>query len=147
MNLIRWTPFSEVDSLFSPLLPTAHIPLKKPSLGAAANRDWRPLADISETDKEYLIRAELPSVKKEDITVTLDGDMISIKGERKQETQDKNEKFHRTERFYGSFERRFSLPENIDSEAVRCESKDGILTVHVPKREAPKNISKQIAVQ
>ncbi len=147
MNLIRWTPFSEVDSLFNPLMPSTLANLQRLALGDGKKLDWAPSADISETDKEFLIRAELPSVKREDIQVMLDEGTITIKGERKQQKEDKNEKFHRTENFYGSFERRFSLPDNVNADAVRCESKDGILTVHIPKSEAPKNIPKQIAVQ
>jgi len=115
--------------------------------GNGKKLDWAPSADISETDKEYVIRAELPAVKKEDVHVTLDDGMITIKGERKQQKEDKNEKFHRTESFYGSFECRFSLPENVNSEMVRCESKDGILTIHMPKTEPAKHKPKEIAVQ
>ena len=73
--------------------------------------------------------------------------MITIKGERKQQKDEKNEKFHRVESFYGSFERRFSLPENVNADTIRCESKDGILTVHIPKSETPKPKVRQIAVQ
>lgn len=146
MSLIRWTPFSEIDSLFNPMTPSL-ANLQRLALGDGKKLDWAPSADISETDKEFLIRAELPAVKKEDIQVTLDDGMITIKGERKQQKEDKNEKFHRTESFYGTFERRFSLPENVNADAVRCESKDGVLTVHIPKSEAPKNTPKQIAVQ
>ena len=87
-------------------------------------------------------------MKKEDIQVSVDDGMITIKGERKQHKEDKSEKFHRMESFYGSFERRFSLPENVNADAVHCESKDGILTVHIPKTaESPKHKAKQITVQ
>src|ERR1019366_1865907 len=101
--------------------------------------DWAPSADISETDKEYVIRAELPAVKKEDVQVTVDEGVITIKGERKQQKEDKNEKFHRVETFYGAFERGFSLPENVNADAIRCESKDGVLSVYIPKTETPKH--------
>lgn len=66
---------------------------------------------------------------------------------RKQQKEDKNEKYHRIENFYGSFERSFSLPENVNADAIRCESKDGILTVHIPKTEPTKHQPKQISVQ
>ncbi len=147
MTLIRWTPFNQIDDFFGPLMPGALANLQRLALGDGKKLDWAPSADISETDKEYLIRAELPSVKREDIQVTLEEGTITLKGERKQQREDKNEQFHHTENFYGSFERRFSLPKNINAEAVRCESKDGILTVHIPKSEAPKNVPKHIAVQ
>ena len=101
----------------------------------------------SSTDKEYVIRAELPAVKKEDVQVTVDEGVITIKGERKQQKEDKNEKFHRVESFYGSFERSFSLPENVNADTIRCESKDGVLSVHIPKTEPSKHKPKQITVQ
>ncbi|HUI59119.1 MAG TPA: Hsp20/alpha crystallin family protein, partial [Steroidobacteraceae bacterium] len=108
---------------------------------------WSPTADISETDKEYLIRAELPAVKKEDIQVTVDNGIITIKGERKQQKEDKNERFHRVENFYGSFERSFSVPDNVKADSISCESKDGVLSVHIPKAQAPKEKPQQIAVK
>ncbi len=73
--------------------------------------------------------------------------VITIKGERKQQKEEKTEKHHRVESFYGTFERSFSLPDNVKSEAVRCESKDGILTVHIPKSAPSKSMPRQIAIQ
>lgn len=147
MSLIRWDPFADVDTMFNRLMPGNFA--KWPRLGVENGQklDWAPSADISETDKEYVIRAELPAVKKEDVQVTFDAGMITIKGERKQQKEDKNEKFHRIESFYGTFERRFSLPENVNSDAISCESKEGILTVHIPKTETMKQKPKQITVQ
>ena len=138
MSLIRWDPHGDVDTLFNRLMSGAFL---------RSSSAWSPSADVSETDKEYLIRAELPAVKKEDVQVTLDQGVITIKGERKQTTDDENEQFHRIESLYGSFERSFSLPENIDADAIRCESKDGILCVRIPKSETQKQQPKQINVQ
>ncbi len=147
MSLISWDPFSEMDTLFNRMMPAGFA--RFPRLAGNGDRkyEWSPSADISETDKEYVIRAELPAVKKEDVKVTVDAGMITIKGERKQQKDDKTEKYHRVETFYGSFERSFSLPDNVDAEAIRCESKDGVLTVHIPKVEQQKSQPKQIAVQ
>ena len=148
MSLIRWDPFGDVDTLFNRMVP-AHF-ANWPRLmmeGNVKKVAWAPSADISETDKEYLIRAELPAVKKEDVEVTFEDGMITIKGERKQQKEEKSEKYHRTESFYGSFERCFSLPENVNADAIRCESKDGVLTVHIPKTEVSKQKPKQITVQ
>jgi len=149
MSLIRWDPLSEVDTLINRLMPSGLAGWPRLAMQGNGGRklEWAPSADISETDKEYVIRAELPAVQKEDVQVMLDEGVITIKGERKQQTEDKNEKFHRVESFYGSFERSFSLPENANADAIRCESKDGILTVHVPKIETPKHKPKQITVQ
>jgi HSP20 family protein len=145
MALIRWDPFSDVDSMFNRLMP-AWSRIGLPGNGEK-RLDWAPSANISETEKEYVIRAELPAVKKEDVQVTFDDGLLTIKGERKQQKEDKTEKFHRVESFYGSFERIFSLPENVSGDAIRCESKDGILTVHIPKTETPKQKAKVITVQ
>ena len=147
MSLIRWTPFGDVDRLFNPLMPSALEKWRRLAPGDGEKAAWAPSADISETDKEYVIRAELPAVKKEDIQVTLDAGMITIKGERKQQFEDKSEKFHRMETLYGMFERRFSLPENVNGDAIRCESKDGVLTVHIPKMEVQSQKPKCITVQ
>jgi len=109
--------------------------------------EWAPSADISETDKEFLVRAELPAVKKEDVRVTIDGQMLTIEGERKQEKEDKTEKYHRVESFHGTFSRSFSLPDNISTDGIRCESKDGVLVVHIPKVQAAAAKAKQIKVE
>ncbi len=110
MSLIRWDPFGDADTLFNRLVTPSFARAALP--GDGRKLDWSPSADISETDKEYFIRAELPAVKKEDVQVTYDEGIITIKGERKQQKDEKNEKYHRVESFYGSFERSFSLPEN-----------------------------------
>jgi HSP20 family protein len=148
MSLIRWDPFGEVNTLFNRMVPGSYATWPRMAMEENGRKiEWAPSADISETDKEYLIRAELPAVKKEDVQVTFDDGMITIKGERKQQKEEKNEKYHRTESFYGSFERCFSVPENVNAETIRCESKDGILTVHIPKTEMPKQKPKQITIQ
>jgi len=149
MNLARWQPFTEADDLFNRMMPGLFGRWPRMTLPANGERtvEWSPSADISETDKEYVIRASLPAVKKEDVKVTVDQGIILIEGERKQEKEDRNEKFHRVESFYGSFSRAFSLPENADSDAVRCETKDGVLTVHIPKVQVSASRPKQIKVE
>jgi|SRR3569833_1273785 len=148
MSIVRWEPFGEMDSLFNRLMPSMFG--RWPSHLGTSNGDsirWTPSANISETDKEYLIRAELPAVKKEDVKVTVDDGMITIEGERRQQQEDKNEKLHRVESFYGHFTRSFTLPESVNESAIRCESKDGVLTVHIPKTESPKQQPKHIKVE
>jgi HSP20 family protein len=149
MSLIRWEPFGgDVDALLNRLVPSSFANLSRLALGGNDRKlVWSPSADISETEKEYVIRAELPAVKKEDVQVTYDDGVITLKGERKQQKDEKYEKFHRVESFFGSFERSFSLPDNANAETIRCESKDGILTVHIPKTETLKQKPKQITVQ
>ncbi len=149
MSLIRWDPFSDFDSLFSRMMPRTLASWPRVALGdgGEAKLEWAPSTDISETDKEYLVRAELPAVKKEDVKVTVDSGMLKIEGERKQKKEEKSEKYHRVESYYGNFQRQFSLPENVDANGIRCESQDGVLTVHIPKKtvEKPKQI--EIRVQ
>src|ERR1700756_5060894 len=147
MSLVRWDPFADMDTLFNRLMPSSFAGWPRLSGNGDNKLEWAPSADISETDQEYVIRASLPAVKKEDVQVTVDAGMITIKGERKQQKEDKSEKYHRVESFYGTFERSFSLPENVNSDAIRCESKDGVLTVHIPKIEPQKAEPKQISVQ
>ena len=147
MSLVRWDPFADMDTLFNRLMPSSFARWPRLSGDGDNKLEWAPSADISETDQEYVIRASLPAVKKEDVQVTVDAGMITIKGERKQQKEDKSEKYHRVESFYGTFERSFSLPENVNSDAIRCESKDGVLTVHIPKIEPQKAQPKQISVQ
>jgi HSP20 family protein len=148
MSLIRWEPFGGADEMLNRMLPT--LLGRWPRLTLPADEEsklaWAPSADISETDKEFLIRAELPAVKKEDVKVSVDQGMITIEGERKQQKEDKNEKYHRVESFHGTFARSFSLPENVDTDAIRCESKDGVLVVHIPKRQTEKPKARQIKV-
>jgi len=148
MSIVRWDPFADVDNVFARMMPRfGRWPrLSTEGGGVGPAFKWSPSADISETEKEYTIRAELPGLKKEEVKVTLSDGTITIAGERKQEKEEKKEKFHRVERYYGSFSRTFSLPENINADAVRCESKEGVLTVHIPKTKTEQTKPKQIAV-
>jgi HSP20 family protein len=147
MALIRWEPFGSSDFGFN-RMPSLFGRWRSPlENDLEAAREWLPSTDISETDKEYLIRAELPAVRKEDVRVTADDGMIRIEGERKHHSEQNDERVHRAESFYGSFSRSFSLPENVDSSAIRCESRDGVLTVHVPKKAVEKAKARQIKVE
>lgn len=100
--------------------------------------DWTPVVDIQETDTEYLVKAELPEVKKEDAKVTLENGVLMLQGERKQEKEEKGKKFHRVERSYGTFVRTFTMPLDADESKVAADFKDGILRVHLPKMEKPR---------
>lgn len=149
MSLVRWDPFADMNTLFNRMLPRAfgdwpRLPLER---DGGTRYEWSPSADISETAKDFLIRAELPAVNKEDVRVTAEGGMITIEGERKEQKEDKDEKFHRVERFHGTFMRSFMLPENVDVDGIRCENKDGVLTVRIPKTDAGQRKPKLIEVQ
>ncbi len=149
MSLVRWEPFSGMDEIFNRMLPASVGRWPRMSLptNGETKYEWAPSTDISETEKEFLIRAELPAVKKEDVKVTVAQGMITIEGERKQEKEEKTEKYHRVESFHGTFSRSFFLPENASSDGIRCESKDGVLVVHIPKVKAEPPKVKQIKVE
>jgi len=150
MAVVRWDPFSGADELFHHLMPAMSGRLPRLALhtdGDHAHLEWMPSADISETDKEYLVRAHLPAVKKEDVKVSVARGMLTIEGERKHDTDEKKEHFHRMESVHGSFARSFSLPENANTDAIRCEARDGVLTVHIPKKEPAESKPKQIKIE
>lgn len=149
MSLIRWDPFSDMDRAIERMFrKSLHgFPRFSAEGNGGAKLEWTPSADISETEQEYLIRAELPAVRKEDVKVTVEAGTITIEGERKQRTEDKSEKFHRVESLYGNFTRTFSLPEDISVEGIRCDNKDGVLTVHLPKTRTEQPKAKQIKVE
>ena len=145
MRLTRWEPFREMDELlkgFGPLF--GRMPITRTGEGV---EEFMPLADIVERDKEYLIKLDLPEVPKEDVKVLFDDGVLTIRGERKVEKEDKGEKVHRTERYYGLFERSFVLPEDVDAKAIRAESKDGVLTIHLPRMAVEKARPVAITVQ
>src|SRR4030095_9962962 len=104
--------------------------------------EWAPLGDTPQDDKEYVIKAELPEIKKEEIKVTVENGVLVLSGERKFEKEEKGKKYHRIERAYGSFMRSFGLPDDADTNKVNAEFKDGVLRVHVAKSETarPKQI-------
>lgn len=104
--------------------------------------DWAPMVNISENDTEYLVSADLPEVKPEDVHVSLENGVLTLTGERKMENQDSGIKHHMIEQSYGRFVRSFSLPGDIDSSKVEAMFKDGVLRVHITKSEAarPKQI-------
>ena len=145
MRMIRWEPFRDLDHVFDHFFADAYRRFPREAGDPAAN-GWAPLADVSETAGEYLIKAELPEVRKEDVKVTIEDGVITISGERKYEKEHKDEKTHRMESFYGQFSRSFSVPENVDVEAIRAEAKDGILKVRLPKRTPDRPKSMQVEV-
>ena len=145
MRLTRWEPFREMDEFFKGFTPMlGRWPATRPSEGA---HEFMPLADIVEHEKEYLIKLDLPEVPKEEVKVLVEEGVLTVKGERKVEKEVKGEKLHRTERFYGAFERSFVLPEDVDPKLIKAESKDGVLTIHMPKSAVPKARPLAITIQ
>lgn len=146
MTLVNWSPLRELDDLFNQygrILGRSATPAATGRDGSAA--EWRPVANISETASHYLIKAELPEVARKDIDVSVHEGVITIRGERRLENQSSDEKQHRIESFYGTFTRSFTLPADVDETKIEAESKDGVLTVRLPKTEVRK--PRPIAVQ
>ena len=148
MNALGWNPGRELEEMSDRL----NRVLTRGARGRNENEamtvaDWIPLVDISETTAEYVIKAEIPEVKKEDVKVTLEHGVLTVQGIRRQETEEKGKKYHRVERSYGSFVRRFSLPDVVDDAQVQAVFKDGILMLHLPKSEKakPKAIEVKVA--
>ncbi|HXF94428.1 MAG TPA: Hsp20/alpha crystallin family protein [Nitrospiraceae bacterium] len=145
----RWDPFKELEEMEKRLATFfGRVPVRADGDKEAMTvAEWSPLVDITEDDKEYLIKAELPEVKKEDVKLTIEDNVLSISGERKYEKEEKGRKYHRMERAYGSFMRSFTLPDDADGSKVSAEYKDGVLKVHVPKSEKakPKAIEVKVA--
>lgn len=108
--------------------------------------EWTPRVDIVEDEKEIVVKAELPEMKKEDVKVTVDQGVLTISGERKIEKEEKNKKYHRIESEYGSFLRSFTLPAAVISEKVTADFKDGVLRVHLPKETKPGTKAVEIKV-
>jgi len=148
MTLVRWDPFRELEDMSERLNRVFSRPaLRTNGKENLTVADWMPTVDISETEAEYLIKAELPEVKKEDVKVTVENGVLTLQGDRRQDKEEKGIKFHRVERSYGSFVRSFTLPESVDESSVKAEYKDGVLNLHLPKSERvkPKAIDVKVA--
>ena len=147
--LTRWDPFKEMDELNKRLNSFFNLPPSRLSNGKEAMTvaEWSPLVDITEDDKEYLIKAELPEVRKEDVKVTVENGVLSITGQRKFEKEEKDKRYHRVERAYGSFTRSFTVPDDADDAKVSAEFKDGVLAVRLAKNERarPKSIEVKVS--
>ena len=109
--------------------------------------DWSPEVDISEDDHGYLLKADLPEIKKDDVRVTVEDGILCVSGERKTEKEDQKRKFHRIERSYGNFRRSFTLPEDADSKKVTAEFRDGVLKVHLPTTPIARSKAIEVKVQ
>jgi HSP20 family protein len=143
-----WDPFAELREISDRLNRSfAGAPFyTQGDKQALANIDWTPSVNVSETDKAYLIRGDIPDVKKEDIKISAENGMLTIEGERKQQKSEQSERFHRVESSYGRFVRRFTLPDDADESAIEANYKDGSLTVRVPKAAGKEPKAKQIKV-
>jgi HSP20 family protein len=137
MSLVRWDPFRELEDVSHRL----NRVFGRSMLGTGGTQDvmtmadWAPSVDIAETTEEYQIKVELPEVRREDVKLSVAQGILRIEGERKAEKEDKGKRFHRVERFHGTFLRTFTVPDNVDDAKIKAEFKDGVLNVHLPKSE------------
>ena len=149
MTIVRWDPFRELTTMqerINRIFGDAYT-RRGGDDDVTARGDWMPPVDIFENDQHQLVlKAELPGMKREEIDVRVENNTLTIRGERKKETDVKEEKYHRIERSYGLFTRSFSLPSTIDSEKVTAEFSDGVLTVVLPTREEAKPRQIQVKV-
>ena len=158
-SLTKWSPFRKTAAVWDPWREMeqlenrfAAVLRRNPMLPNGDNEEsitlteWSPLVDVTEDEKEYIIKAELPEIKKEEVKVTVEDGVLNISGERKFEKEEKNKKYHRIERAYGTFQRSFSLPESADGTKINAEFKDGVLTVRLPKTEKAKTKKVEVKV-
>ena len=146
MSLIRWRPTrdllsirDEVNRLFDNFF--TGLPERRRGL---LEGEWAPSVDIAETDNEVVVTAELPGVKQDDVDITITDDVLTLKGEKKEEKEVKEKNYHRIERSYGSFQRSVSLPAGVQADKAKATYKDGVLHITVPKAEEAK--PKQIKI-
>ena len=141
MSLIRWNPYRNLVSL------PREIDRFFNEFGQELwNTDtvWSPSVDITETKDGYEVKAEIPGMKKNEIKINFEDDMLTLSGERNHEKEEKDKNYHRIERRYGKFQRSFYLPNHVKAEDIKANYKDGILTVNIPKSEEAK--PKEIAI-
>ncbi|MGX5173663.1 Hsp20/alpha crystallin family protein [Aliikangiella sp. IMCC44653] len=137
MNLSSWNPLREIDDFLTPSLKLRN--------SQASTGTWKPLVDVGEDANEYLIKVEVPEIPKENLKITTNNGYLTISGERTLTKSDK--KMHTMERFYGTFERSFNLPENVDERDIRAEYHDGVLELHLQKNQLQQQHPHQIEIK
>lgn len=154
MSLIRWNPTHEIDrwpsDFFGIQREINRVFDNFVRGGVQADENfqmsyWTPAVDIAEQENDYVVKMELPGVNKDDVKISLESNILTIKGEKKQEKEEKNKNVHRLERTYGSFQRSFTLPTTVKSDTIDAFFKEGVLTISLPKAEEAK--PKQIEVK
>ena len=143
MNVSIWDPFREMEALLNTYTMPARRKTTAEDNGPLETGDWAPVVDILETNNEFVLKVELPGVEKDDVQVAIDNHILTVKGEKKNDDQEK--KIHRTECRYGSFVRHFTLPQDVDVDKVEATCKNGVLSLTLTKMEQAK--PKQIEVK
>jgi HSP20 family protein len=144
-ELAPWRPFSELSSLRREMDRLWDSFFGERPLARMWEREWAPFLDVSETKDNFVVKAEVPGIDAKNIDISLTGDVLTIKGEKKQEKEEKEEAYHLVERNYGTFSRSVRLPAEVESAKIKTSYKNGILTVTLPKSERVK--AKEIKIK
>jgi len=150
MAIVRWEPFRDLQAVQERLNRVFDEAFRGVPRGGddewALGGSWAPSVDIFEHEGNLVLKAELPGVDPKDVDVRVENNVLTLRGERKFETEVKKEKYHRVERAYGTFSRSFTLPNVVDTEKIKAEYKDGVLQVTLPQREEAKPKQIQVSV-
>ena len=145
MTLMRWSPVRSMIDLQNEVNQLFNDFYSSPGTARSGATVWHPLVDISETENEIIVVAEVPGMNKEDLKISIQENILTLQGEKKQEQKKKDEQYHRIEREYGQFERSFSLPTTVNTNKIKATCKEGVLTIILPKTEEAK--PKELAIQ
>ena len=146
MMMTQFDPFKEFRNLQKSMEMMNRL-FNAVERGEAPGVDFVPAVNTREADDAYYIEVDLPGVKKEDISIDVNDNVLTISGERKVEEERKDEEFYRVESVYGKFERSFTLPEDVDADKIEAEAKDGVLTVKIPKAQVVEKAPKKIEIK
>ena len=144
-NMVRWDPFREMMSLREAMDSLFENAMIQPSTGGQQSGIWGFPLDVTENEDNIMVKASIPGVNPEDLDVTVNGDVLTIKGETRHDEEKKNERYYLHERRFGRFERSIQLPTSVKTDAVQAEYQNGVLTLTLPKSEEVK--PKRIAVK
>jgi HSP20 family protein len=147
MDLIPWRPFGELSSIRSEMDRFWNRVFGETSLARKFAEEWSPRVDLSETKDNYVVKAELPGLDAKDVNVSISGNVLTVKGEKKKKEEKKDEHYHSTERYYGSFQRSFQLPANVKTDKIEASFDKGVLEVTLPKTEEAKKKEIEIKVK
>ena len=145
MAVIRWDPFRDLNTLqerMNLLFEDANRGWRAEE--PSSTTSWSPAVDIYETESEIIVQAELPGMERKEIELSLENNVLTLKGDRRFEKEGKDENYHRIERSYGSFTRAFSIPAMVNEEEIKADYKEGVLAILLPKKERAR--SKQIEI-
>ena len=137
MALVRWEPLRELNTIQGEVNRLFNTFFDTP-VTAGATRRWLPPMDLVEAEDHYVLRADLPGLGEDDVSIEVEGGVLTVSGERKAEHEEQKEGYHRVERAYGSFSRSLTLPDGVDAEAVEASFDRGVLEVRIPKPEQSK---------